>query len=130
MQSNLKENNMSVFSDQAKFMEAGDQTVGHFNEVQFNLYLKLIEEEYGVELKEALEANDREEILDALLDTIVVVVGAIHSLGVDAEGAWNEVIRSNMSKVDKESGKLLKREDGKVLKPDTFSPVDLKPFIK
>jgi predicted HAD superfamily Cof-like phosphohydrolase len=130
MQSNLKENKMSVFLDQAKFMEAGDQTVGHFNETQFKLYLKLIEEEYGVELKEALEANDREEILDALLDTIVVVVGAIHSLGVDAEGAWNEVIRSNMSKVDQASGKLLKREDGKVLKPDTFSPVNLKPFIK
>ena len=121
---------MSVFSDQEKFMVAGDQTVGHFNEAQFNMYVDLIDEEGNVELKEAIEARDRVKILDALLDTIVVTVGALHSLGVDAEGAWNEVIRSNMSKVDSATGKLIKREDGKILKPDTFSPADLDKFVR
>lgn len=120
----------NVFTDQAKFMEAGDQTVGYYNKEQFELYVNLIEEEFNKELKEAVEANDRVEILDALLDTIVVTVGAIHSLGVDAEAAWNEVIRSNMSKVDAATGKVIKREDGKVLKPATFSPPNLEPFVK
>jgi predicted HAD superfamily Cof-like phosphohydrolase len=64
------------------------------------------------------------------LDILVVSIGAIHSLGVDSEGAWNEVVRSNMSKIDKESGKVLKRDDGKVLKPASFSPPNLVPFVK
>lgn len=121
---------MSVFKDQGTFMEAGDQTVGHFNEAQFNMYINLIEEEFNVELKDAIAANDRVEILDALLDTLVVTIGAIHSLGADEEGAWAEVVRSNMSKVDAATGKVLKREDGKILKPDTYSPPDLAKFLK
>ena len=43
---------------------------------------------------------------------------------------FDEVARSNMSKVDKGTGKLLKRADGKVLKPDTYSPPDLTPFVR
>jgi predicted HAD superfamily Cof-like phosphohydrolase len=121
---------MSVFENQGTFMKAGDQTVGHFNEAQFNMYVDLIDEEYNKELKEAIAANDRVEILDALLDTLVVTIGAIHSLGVEADGAWAEVVRSNMSKVDAATGKVLKREDGKILKPDTYSPPDLAKFLK
>lgn len=120
---------MSVFSDQQKFMEAGDQTVGHFNESQFNMYVNLIDEEND-ELKEAIANNDRVEMFDALLDIVVVTVGAMHSLGVDARGGWDEVIRSNMSKVDAATGKLIKREDGKILKPDTYSPPELAKFVK
>jgi predicted HAD superfamily Cof-like phosphohydrolase len=119
----------NVFKDQETFMLAGDQSVGTYNEDQFNLYLKLIEEEHQ-ELKDAVAANDRVEALDAILDTIVVLAGAAHSLGVDVEGGWNEVIRSNMSKVDPASGKLLKRADGKVLKPEGFTPPNLVPFVK
>lgn len=47
----------------------------------------------------------------------------------DFVGAYNEVARSNMSKVDSTTGKVLKREDGKVLKPETYSPPNLSPFI-
>jgi predicted HAD superfamily Cof-like phosphohydrolase len=118
----------NVFKDQETFMLAGDQSVGTYNEDQFKLYLTLIEEEHQ-ELKDAVANNDRVEALDAILDTIVVLVGAAHSLGVDAEGGWNEVIRSNMSKVDPASGKLLKRADGKVLKPEGFTPPNLVPFV-
>lgn len=120
---------MSVFKDQETFMLAGDQTVGEFNTDQFDLYCGLIEEEYN-ELLVGIRNNDRVEQLDALLDILVVTIGAMHSLGVDAEGGWNEVIRSNMSKVDATSGKLLKREDGKILKPETYSPPNLAPFVK
>lgn len=119
----------NIFKDQTAFMTACDQSVDTYNEAQYNMYVALIHEEFE-ELKEAIEANDRVEQLDALLDLIVVTVGAINSLGADGEGGWNEVIRSNMSKVDAATGKVIKRADGKVLKPDSFSPPDLTSFVK
>ena len=119
----------NVFTDQKKFMTAGDQTVDKYNESQYNMYVRLIHEEIG-ELQTAIAAEDKVEQLDALIDILVVVVGALHSLGTDAEGAWNEVIRSNMSKLDPATGKVIKREDGKILKPDTYLPPELKPFLK
>ena len=118
----------NVFRDQEKFMRACDQSVGKYDEDQFSLYLKLIREEYH-ELELAYSKNDRLEELDALIDILVVTVGAIHSMGADAEGAWKEVMRSNLSKIDKETGMVRKREDGKVLKPITYSPPDLKSFL-
>lgn len=118
----------NIFKDQRKFMLVSGQDVDKYNEDQYTLYLNLIKEEFE-ELQEAVKDNDRVEQLDALLDMIVVIAGAIHSAGFDGEGGWDEVIRSNMSKVDPETGKVLKREDGKVLKPETFSPPDLNPFI-
>jgi predicted HAD superfamily Cof-like phosphohydrolase len=50
-------------------------------------------------------------------------------MGADAEGAWNEVMRSNLAKIDLESGRVLKREDGKVLKPEGWTPPWLDPFL-
>ena len=119
----------NVFKDQEKFMVAGDQTVDKLNNDQYNMYLNLIKEEVQ-ELQDAVDQDDKVEQLDAILDIMVVVTGALHSLGVDAEGAWNEVMRSNMSKVDPTTGKVIKREDGKILKPDTYSPPDLSRYIK
>jgi predicted HAD superfamily Cof-like phosphohydrolase len=117
------------FRDQAKFMTACDQTVDRGNTDQFNMYLKLIEEE-AEELNQAIIDKDRVEMLDALIDMLVVTIGAIHSAGFDAEGAWKEVMRTNFAKIDKDTGKVVKREDGKVLKPDGWTPPDLKPFIE
>jgi predicted HAD superfamily Cof-like phosphohydrolase len=110
-------------------MRACDQTVGEFNQHQFDLYVNLMEEE-AYELADAIDAHDRTEILDALLDSMVVTIGALHSLGVDAEGAWHEVMRSNLSKIDHATGRVRKREDGKVLKPVDFVPPQLKQFVK
>jgi predicted HAD superfamily Cof-like phosphohydrolase len=118
------------FRDQEKFMRACDQTVGEFNQDQFNLYVKLIDEEFNDELKVAVDNNDRVETLDALIDILVVTIGAIHSMGADAEGAWKEVMSTNFAKIDKETGKVRKREDGKVLKPLGWVAPDLKPFVK
>jgi predicted HAD superfamily Cof-like phosphohydrolase len=117
------------FRDQEKFMRACDQSVDEFNKDQFNLYVKLIEEE-ATELAEAITAHDAVETLDALIDILVVTVGAIHSMGADAEGAWKEVMRTNFAKIDKETGKVRKREDGKVLKPIGWTPPELAPFLK
>jgi predicted HAD superfamily Cof-like phosphohydrolase len=117
------------FRDQEKFMRACDQSVDKFNGTQFDMYCALIEEEHK-ELKQALADNDNVEILDALVDILVVTIGAIHSAGMDAEGAWKEVMMTNFAKIDRETGKVRKREDGKVLKPVGWEPPVLAPFIK
>jgi predicted HAD superfamily Cof-like phosphohydrolase len=119
----------NAFRDQEKFMRACDQTVGSFNELQYNMYVNLIQEEHQ-ELLEATLSDDRVEQLDALIDILVVTVGAIHSMGADAEGAWKEVMKTNFAKIDHETGKVRKREDGKVLKPVGWVSPDLKPFVQ
>jgi predicted HAD superfamily Cof-like phosphohydrolase len=116
------------FRDQEKFMRACDQSTDTFNADQFNMYLKLIEEEAD-ELGDAIAAHDKVETLDALIDILVVTIGAIHSAGFDAEGAWKEVMKTNFAKIDKETGKVRKREDGKVLKPLGWTPPELEPFL-
>ena len=119
---------MNPFRDQEKFMRACDQSVGQFNEDQFNLYTKLIQEEVD-ELWAANADADRVECLDALIDILVVTIGAIHSMGADGEGAWKEVMTTNFAKIDRETGKVRKREDGKVLKPIGWVPPELAPFV-
>ena len=110
-------------------MRACDQTIGEYNNQQLTLYLNLIREEYD-ELMQANQEDDRLEMLDALIDILVVTIGAIHSMGADAEGAWKEVMATNFNKIDKQSGRVRKREDGKVLKPQGWLPPDLKPFVE
>lgn len=95
----------------------------------YDMYLGLIKEEFE-ELQEAIEANDRIEQLDALIDILVVTLGAIRAGGFDGEGAWEEVMKTNFAKIDPETGKVRKREDGKVLKPEGWKPPELAPFAK
>ena len=118
----------SPFRDQEKFMNACDQTTSDYNKDQYNMYIGLIQEEHD-ELQVAIDANDRVEQLDALIDILVVTIGAIHSAGFDAEGAWKEVMSTNFAKVDRETGKVRKREDGKVLKPLGWTAPELTPFL-
>jgi predicted HAD superfamily Cof-like phosphohydrolase len=115
------------FRDQEKFMRACDQSVTG-DDAQYKMYRDLITEEYK-ELQEADAAGDRTEQLDALIDILVVTIGAIHSAGWDAEGAWKEVMSTNFAKIDKETGKVRKREDGKVLKPQGWIAPDLEQFL-
>jgi len=116
------------FKDQEKFMTACDQSVDKFNKNQYKMYIDLIKEETE-ELAEAITAEDQVEQLDALIDILVVTIGAIHSAGFNAEGAWKEVMRTNFSKIDLKTGKVRKREDGKVLKPEGWVPPNLGPYI-
>lgn len=115
------------FKDQERFMQACDQTTDRWNEAQFNLYKNLMEEEWK-ELNEAIANNDTVEILDALEDFVVVTIGAMHSAGFNGEGGWNEVMRTNFAKIDPVTGKVRKREDGKVLKPEGWQPPNLQPY--
>ena len=114
-----------VFKDINTFATACDQPPSIENYV---MYLDLITEEYE-ELKEAVIANDRVEQLDALVDILVVTLGAIRAGGFDGEGAWKEVMDTNFAKIDPTTGKVTKRADGKVLKPEGWTAPQLEKFI-
>lgn len=116
------------FIDQKRFMQACDQSVSDYNSSQFDLYVNLIREELQ-ELNTAIEEEDDTEKLDALIDILVVAVGAVNSMGADAQGAWDEVMRTNFAKIDDETGKVRKREDGKVLKPEGWQPPSLSKYL-
>jgi predicted HAD superfamily Cof-like phosphohydrolase len=109
-------------------MRACDQSVEGFDQQQFAMYVGLIDEEHK-ELQVAINNNDQVETLDALIDILVVTIGAIHSMGADAEGAWREVMATNFAKIDRETGRVRKREDGKVLKPTGWYPPVLDAFV-
>jgi len=59
-----------------------------------------------------------------------VILGYCYMKGYDVNGAWDEVARSNLSKIDPVTGKVNKRADGKVLKPEGWTPPNLEPFVK
>lgn len=113
------------FEDIDRFATACDQAPSPEN---YEMYLSLIDEEYS-ELIAAIESNNRVEQLDALIDILVVTMGAIRAGGMDGKGAWNEVMRTNFAKIDSETGKVRKREDGKVLKPEGWEPPQLAKFV-
>ena len=110
-------------------MTACEQTISGINDKQFKMYCNLITEEYD-ELRTAIANGDQTETLDALIDIIVVTIGAINSMGADGEGAWREVMATNFAKIDRQLGKVRRREDGKILKPEGWEPPKLENFLK
>lgn len=82
----------------------------------------------SVELDENAEP-DLVAVADSIGDTLVVTYGAANCYGVDAEQVYDEVHRSNLSKVWPD-GAIHKRADGKVIKPETYSPADLKTVLR
>ena len=115
----------NVFEDINKFAEACDQPA---SEANYKMYLGLIDEEM-LELEEAVAADDKVEQLDALIDILVVTMGAVRAAGWDGEAAWKEVMDTNFAKIDADTGKVRKREDGKVLKPEGWKAPELGQFI-
>ena len=93
-----------------------------------NLRISLINEELE-EFKQAIKNNDLKEAVDALTDILYVTYGAGHAFGVNLDKCFDEVQRSNMSKLGKDS-KPIYNDDGKVMKgPNYFKP-DLTKFLK
>lgn len=124
---------MSVFRDQRDFMIACGQKVT-IDWSQTILYHDLIVEEVAEtrmafqQVMQAVEAGVLSnkhiaEVVDGIIDTIYVCCGMLHSLEIDAQAAWDEVHSSNMSKVV--DGKVMRREDGKILKPEGYRPPNL-----
>ena len=119
----------NMFRDSDKFMTACEQTISGMNDQQFKMYCNLITEEYE-ELGAAIAAGDPVETLDALVDILVVTIGAINSMGADGEGAWREVMATNFAKIDRQLGKVRRRDDGKILKPEDWEPPKLQNFLR
>lgn len=122
-----------VFDDVAKFMNAVGQPVKHSpqddDEVSM-LYKELIREEIE-EFWEAEAIADDTEMLDACFDMIWVIVGYMHSRGWNAWDAWDEGARSNLIKIDPETGFVRRRvPDGKILKPEGWTPPNFKQFVE
>jgi predicted HAD superfamily Cof-like phosphohydrolase len=94
------------------------------------LRVSLIQEELN-EYRHAAEAHDLVGVADALSDLLYVVLGTYVSHGLQnlAEALFAEVHASNMSKLD-ENGRVIHREDGKVLKSDLWRPPDLEGILK
>lgn len=76
---------------------------------------------------DVLATYDRRAMLDALCDQIVTAVGIAHRFGFDIQGALAEVDRSNWSKLV--DGQFQYDENGKVIKPESYSPPDLTAFV-
>ena len=121
---------MNTKLDVATFMRAGEHNVftkhpGFYEsrQDQANLYFNLVKEEFN-ELNTAFNNKDIVEVADACADLIWVTEGLMYSLGIDPQVVWDEITKSNNSKtVD---GKLIKREDGKVLKPEHYIEPNIK----
>jgi predicted HAD superfamily Cof-like phosphohydrolase len=118
---------MNSRDDVAKFMYACDQNANDFG-AQANLYMALVMEEYK-ELIVAFGNRDMIEIADACADLKWVIEGLEHTLKIPQQEVWDEVARSNLAKIS-ENGKVMKREDGKVLKPEGWTPPDIKRILK
>jgi predicted HAD superfamily Cof-like phosphohydrolase len=114
-----------MYNDVVKFIEACDQEKSLSNS---SLYRNLIAEEFN-EFIQANNKNDEIEKLDACMDMIWVILGFCYMKGYDVAGAWNEVARSNLAKIDPVTGKVNKRADGKVLKPEGWTPPQLEQFV-
>ena len=91
------------------------------------LRIELIREEL-FELQEAVIAGDLVAIADALGDLDYVVNGAAIEYGIDLPSITAEIHRSNMTKLGP-GGKPIYREDGKILKGDSYEPPNLKPVL-
>lgn len=119
---------MTAFEEQAFFMRACGQTTNKPNPAQAEMYRGLINEEF-TELCEAELAEDTIEEFDAVLDMIVVLIGYGLSRGWPMNEGWAEVVRSNMAKIDPVTGAVRRREDGKILKPEGWTPPNLEALL-
>ena len=94
------------------------------DEKTMKLRLSLIKEEID-ELTEAYNENDFSSFIDAIADSIYVLLGTSISVGVDIKPIWDEVQKTNIAKIPGNS-----RKDGKILKPDNWTPPDIDNLLK
>jgi len=122
---------MTNFEKVKQFMQTFGQEVktkASFSDEKTNqLRLDLISEELE-ELKNAMASKDLLEVADALTDILYVTYGAGHAFGINLDKCFDEVQKSNMSKLGPD-GRPIYNESGKVMKgPDYFKP-DLSKFL-
>ena len=122
---------MTNFESVKKFMQTFGQEVR--TKASFptdkitSLRISLIKEEL-LELTEAVDKKDINEVADALTDILYVTYGAGHAFGINLDKCFADVQNSNMSKLGS-NGKPIYQENGKVMKgPNYFKP-NLKKFL-
>lgn len=122
---------MSYVDDVYDFMSTGEQHIASGiyvdNYEMLELSICLIEEE----VKETLDALmqtyvDPVELADGLVDLVYVAIGAALRHGIDFDACWREVHRSNMAKFP--GGKVI-RKNGKIMKPEGWTPPNLAPIV-
>ena len=122
---------MSNFQSVKLFMKTFGQEVNdkpNFPDKNIiKLRYSLIKEELD-EFRQAIEDKNLKEIADSLTDILYVTYGAGHAFGIDLDKCFNEVQRSNMSKLG-DDGKPIYNEHGKVMKGPKYFKPDLSKFI-
>ena len=122
---------MSNFFKVKEFMQKFKQEVkskpSFPDENIIKLRINLIKEEL-LELEEALNQKNIEETADALTDILYVTYGAGHAFGIDLDKCFDEVQKSNMSKLDK-FGNPIYNDQGKVMKGPSYFKPDLKKIL-
>lgn len=99
------------------------------SEQEYMLRFNLLKEE-NEEYLEACKSGDLAEVADALGDQLYIIFGTIlrHGLHHKIEEVFDEIHRSNMSKLDEE-GKPIFREDGKIMKSSNYFKPDIKKVL-
>ena len=123
---------MTNFNDVKKFMEKFGQEIkekASFPDDRItSLRYDLIKEELD-EFEEAIKEKNLKEVADSLTDILYVTYGAGHAFGIDLDKCFDEVQRSNMSKLG-EDGKPIYNDNGKVMKGPKYFEPNLKKFIE
>ena len=123
---------MTNFEKVGHFMKTFGQEVKTNSELSSekinNLRINLINEELE-ELKKAIEDKNISEVADALTDILYVAYGAGHAFGINLDKCFDEVQKSNMSKLG-DDGKPIYNENGKVMKGPKYFKPDLSKFIQ
>ncbi len=122
---------MTNFEKVGLFMSTFGQEVKTKSELSSekinSLRISLIQEELD-ELTKAINENDILEVADALTDILYVTYGAGHAFGINLDKCFDEVQKSNMSKLDKD-GKPIYNEHGKVMKGPKYFKPNLSKFL-
>jgi predicted HAD superfamily Cof-like phosphohydrolase len=128
---------LSIFYDVDAFMKAA----GHGPDPKkVSLYLDLVREEMG-ELEQAMadyhasenlqdEQLAKADALDAICDTIWVLVGLSRTMDLPVDQGWDAVTITNLRKVDPELGTVIRDENGKIQKPQGWRPPDMLRIIQ
>ena len=123
---------MTNFEKVGSFMKTFGQEVktksGLSTEKINKLRVSLINEELE-EFKEAIKNNDLKEAADALTDILYVTYGAGHAFGINLDKCFDEVQKSNMSKLGDDE-KPIYNDQGKVMKGPKYFKPDLNKFLK
>jgi predicted HAD superfamily Cof-like phosphohydrolase len=114
-----------------EFQQAFGQRVGDHpflpNANERELRMRLMKEEYK-EYKKAEKANDLVNLASELADIIYIACGTAVSYGIPLNEVFEEVHKANMSKLI--DGKVIRREDGKIQKPEGWKPADIESILK